>query len=226
MNTTHCQLCGQAGDQARDLCTACAAEFVRNDVCCPRCALPLEAPALLCGECLEHAPPFASAVAPFVYGHPLDMLMTRFKFGRSLAAGRVLAELWIDALRALPPARPDVLIPVPLHPDRLRERGYNQALELVRPVAQASQVPLRADLLLRTRATLAQTNLDATARAKNLRGAFKAAETAALPAHVAIVDDVMTTGVTLRECARTLLRAGAQRVDVWALARAPKLHAR
>src|SRR5690242_18752390 len=124
----HCLLCGQAGSGTRDLCAACSADMRRNEICCPRCALPLEAPALLCGECLQHEPPFAAAWAPFIYAAPLDQLITRLKFGGNLAAGRVLSELWIDA--APPPAQPDALIPVPLHADRLRERGYNQALEL------------------------------------------------------------------------------------------------
>ena len=217
----HCLLCGLRSDTTRDLCAACAGDVVRNRVCCPRCALPLDAPAPLCGECLQSEPPFAAAFVPFVYASPLDQLETRFKFGRSLAAGRVLSELWIDAARENPPAVPQVLIPVPLHPARLRERGYNQALELAKPVARAFAISLRNDVLERTRATPAQSNLDADARHKNLRGAF-AVNAASLPQHVVVFDDVMTTGTTLRECARTLLRAGVERVDVWALARAPK----
>jgi len=217
----HCLLCGQAGDDERDLCSACANDLTRNRVCCPRCALPLQTPAPLCGECLRREPPFAAAWAPFVYAAPIDQLLTRLKFGHSLAAGRVLAELWMDAAHDTPPARPDALIPVPLHERRLRERGYNQALELVRPLARALQIPLRADLLARTRATAAQSDLDADARRRNLKGAFRVA--AGVPACVAVVDDVMTTGATLRECAKVLLHAGAERVDVWALARAPKL---
>jgi len=117
---------------------------------------------------------------------------------------------------------PQALIPVPLHADRLRERGYNQALELARPLARRFAIPLRDDVLARTRTTPAQSNLDAIERRKNLRGAFSVVEGATLPAHVAVVDDVMTTGATLHECTRTLLRAGVARVDVWALARAPK----
>jgi ComF family protein len=218
----HCVLCAQPGNDRRDLCDACAADFVRNDVCCPRCALPLAAPAPLCGECLQHAPSFAAAAVPFVYAPPLDQLVTRLKFGGNLAAGRVLSELWIDALQAAPPARPQALIPVPLHRERLRERGYNQALELARPLSRSFAIPLRDDVLARKRATPAQSNLDAIERQRNLRGAFAAVEGVALPAHVAVIDDVMTTGATLHECARTLLRAGATRVDVWALARAPK----
>jgi ComF family protein len=218
-----CLLCGQGSDRQRDLCTACTADLLRNRICCPRCALPLQTPAPLCGECLKREPPFAATCAPFVYAQPLDLLMTRFKFGRSLAAGRVLSELWLGALRESMPAKPALLIPVPLHASRLRERGYNQALELAQPLARALAIGLRHDVLVRTRATPAQANLDAKARRRNLRGAFAIVDNVALPEHVAVVDDVMTTGATLRECARTLLRAGVARVDAWALARAPRL---
>jgi ComF family protein len=218
----HCLLCGQSGAGQRDLCAACAADLLRNRVCCPRCALPLEAPAPLCGECLQAEPPFASACTPFIYAPPLDALLTRLKFGRNLAAGRVLSELWLGAVREAPPLVPQALIPVPLHDDRLRERGYNQALELARPLAHAFDTALRYDVLVRTRATSAQSDLDADARHRNLRGAFAVAPNATLPAHVALFDDVMTTGATLRECARTLVSAGVARVDVWAVARAPK----
>jgi len=217
-----CLLCEQHGSGLRDLCAACAADLVRNRVCCPRCALPLATPAPLCGECLQREPPFGVAIVPFVYATPLDQLVTRLKFAGSLAAGRVLSELWIEALRAAPPPLPQALIPVPLHPQRLRERGYNQALELARPLAHTFAIALHENVLVRTRATPAQSNLDAPERQRNLRGAFAIATGAALPEHVAVVDDVMTTGATLRECARTLLLAGAARVDVWALARAPK----
>jgi ComF family protein len=217
-----CLLCGQGGAGQRDLCTACAADLLRNRVCCPRCALPLDAPAPLCGECLNSEPPFASACVPFVYAPPLDALLTRLKFGRNLAAGRVLSELWLAAVREAPPPIPKALIPVPLHDGRLRERGYNQALELAKPLVRAFGITLRNDVLVRTRATSAQSDLDADARHRNLRGAFAVATNTKLPVHVAVFDDVMTTGTTLRECARTLLRAGVERVDVWAVARAPK----
>ncbi len=233
----HCLLCGARSQELRDLCSACAADLQRNQSACARCALPMPMPAPLCGECLKHEPPFAAAWAPFVYAHPLDLLLTKLKFGRSLAAGRVLSELWIAALResvadesAL--AMPELLIPVPLHAERLRERGYNQALELAKPLARAFGITLAPGLLQRTRATAAQANLDAATRRRNLRGAFAVDESAlaktvlvenvVLPAHVALIDDVMTTGTTLRECARTLKRAGVARVDVWAFARAPR----
>jgi ComF family protein len=179
-------------------------------------------PAPLCGECLEREPPFACTWAPFRYDHPLDLLEARFKFRGDLAAGRVLAELMIERARFELPAMPALLVAVPLHVSRLRERGYNQAFELAKPLARALGVALDRDLLQRTRATPAQTGLDAAARRRNLRGAFAVEKRREMPSHVVLLDDVMTTGATLRECARTLRRAGIARVDAWALARAPQ----
>ena len=221
-----CLLCGGRGANGRDLCDGCARDIPRNEVCCPRCALPLKTPAPLCGECLEREPPFASAWVPFRYAHPLDLLEARFKFRGDLAAGRVLAELMIERAVDDAPARPDLIIAVPLHVSRLRKRGYNQAFELAKPTARALGVPIARDGLARIRATPAQTGLDAAARRRNLRGAFAVSLASPLPRHVVLFDDVMTTGATLRECARALRRAGVARVDVWVLARAPQPRAR
>jgi ComF family protein len=179
--------------------------------------------AALCGACQRKPPPWDAAWAPFRYGWPLDRLEARYKFGRDLAGGRTLAELW---RRAPAPALPLLILPVPLHRARLRQRGYNQALELARPLGRALGVPVRHDALLRSRATAAQTELDASSRRRNVRGAFVLSGGAALPPHVALLDDVMTTGATLAECTRVLKRAGVARVDVWALARAPSPHGR
>jgi len=214
-----CLLCGAPGADGVDLCAACVAELPRNRSCCARCALPLPVSAALCGECQRHAPPWDAAWAPFRYGWPLDRLESRFKFGRDLAAGRALATLW--QRESMPLSKPALLLPVPLHRARLRQRGYNQALELARPMARGFGLPLRHDVLQRLKATDAQTELDAATRRRNVRGAFAVHAGVALSAHVAILDDVMTTGATLAECARVLKRAGVARVDVWALARAP-----
>jgi len=214
-----CQLCGAPGAEGIDLCDGCIADLPRNTICCARCALPLTSPAALCGACQRRLPPWDEAWAPFVYGWPLDRLEARFKFGDDLACGRSLAKLWRDT--PLPLDRPELILPVPLHRRRLRERGYNQALELARPLARALSVPLRHDVLVRNRASAPQTELDARTRQRNVRKAFALKPTEVLPAHVVIVDDVMTTGATLAECARTVKRAGVARVDVWALARAP-----
>jgi ComF family protein len=217
-----CLLCGAAA-VGRDLCAGCTADLQPNRRCCARCAIPLESSAVLCGLCARRAPPQTSAWVPFIYGAPIDTLLTRLKFGGDLAAGRVLAELALERRASVAAPLPDALVPVPLHASRLRERGYNQALELARAWSRALERPLLTDALLRVRATPAQTGLSALERRRNLRGALQANAALPLPQHVAIVDDVMTTGTTLRESARALRRAGCTTVEVWAVARAPRL---
>ncbi|MGJ4728872.1 ComF family protein, partial [Luteimonas sp. SDU101] len=140
-------------------------------------------------------------------------------FHRDLAAGRLLSEPMAARFAALDP--PDALLPVPLHRSRLRQRGYDQALELARPLAAALRLPLLTGVLQRQRATRAQSELDAGARRRNLRGAFAVGAGMALPAHVVLVDDVMTTGATLHAAARALRKAGVARVDAWVCARVP-----
>lgn len=214
-----CLLCGAPGEEGIDLCAPCAKDMPRNHSCCTRCALPLPMAAAMCGQCLRRTPPWDTAWAPFRYGWPLDRLETRFKFGQDLAAGRALATLWRG--EPVPAERPDLIVPIPLHRTRLRQRGYNQALELAKPLAGVMGIPLDADVLVRIRSTSAQTELDRPSRRRNVRGAFRLRDGAVLPDHVAVFDDVMTTGATLAECARVLKRAGVRRVDAWALARAP-----
>ncbi|NII12241.1 ComF family protein [Oleiagrimonas sp. C23AA] len=213
-----CLLCGDYGADGLDLCCACCAELPYNAHGCVRCAVPLPLNVAMCGRCQRRPPPWHSAWVPFRYAWPLDRLETRFKFGADLAAGRTLARLM--ATQSLP-CRPDMLLPVPLHRARLRRRGYNQALELARDLARAHRMILHSDGLRRLRATTAQSQLDAMTRRRNVRGAFVVRPGMSWPSHVALVDDVMTTGATLAECARVLRRAGVARVDVWALARAP-----
>ena len=176
-------------------------------------------PGPCCGDCLRRAPPLHGAHAALRYAAPVDRLLPRFKFHRDLAAGRLLAELMAARFAALP--RPDALLPVPLHHGRLRRRGYDQALELARPLAHALELPLLPGALRRVRATRPQSELDAAARARNLRGAFMVDAATSLPAHVVLVDDVMTTGATLYAAARALRGAGVARVGAWVCARVP-----
>lgn len=212
-----CLLCGDAGEAGRDLCARCHADLPWNRAACARCALPLPEAAPACGACLRTPPPVTVTQAVFVYGFPVDRLLPRLKFHKSLAAGRLLAQL--AAQRLAEADRPDALVPVPLHRARLRTRGYDQALELARPLARQLQLPLRDDLLRRARATAPQSRLDAKARRRNVRDAFETTAKSALPTHVALFDDVMTTGATLHAAARALRRAGVQRVDAWVCAR-------
>ena len=177
-----------------------------------------------CGRCLKKPPPVDRVHAAFRYGFPVDSLLPRFKFHHDLAAGRELAEamqLTLAEWMADGSFCPDALIAVPLHRSRLRQRGYNQALELARPLAKEFAIPLLPDGLRRIRNIAPQSGLGALARRRNPRGAF-AVGADTLPAHVALIDDVMTTGATVYECARVLRRAGVVRVDVWIAARVPR----
>ena len=173
-----------------------------------------------CGDCLQRPPPLQATRAAFVYAAPLDRLLPRFKFHHDLAAGRLLAQLMAHALADA--ERPQALLPVPLHRARLRSRGYDQALELAKPLARALQVPLlrrRAGAHARHRAAVASSmprSASATCAAPS-----RCDPRVALPAHVVLVDDVMTTGATLHAAAIALRRAGVARVDAWVCARVP-----
>ncbi len=211
-----CLLCREAASGEHDLCGSCAEALPWSGYACDRCALPLYE-AGTCGACLQYPPPLSATHAAFVYGFPLDRLLPRFKFHDDLAAGRLLSQLMGDALSHLP--RPDALMAVPLHNSRLRSRGYDQALELAKPLARRLHIPLLRDVLVRRQQTRPQSELDAAARRRNLRGAFAVGIGQPLPLHVALVDDVMTTGATLHAAAKVLRRAGVLRVDAWVCAR-------
>ena len=211
-----CLVCGERGMPGHDLCAACKAALPWQGPACPRCALP-QPGGNPCDTCRQSPPPLQAVHAVFDYAFPLDRLLPRLKFHRDLAAGRVLVQCMLERLRTLP--RPAAIVPVPLHPARLRRRGYDQALELARPLAHSLRLPLRHDVLRRTKATSAQSRLDADARQRNLRNAFQIDADTPLPGHVALVDDVMTTGATLHAAAHTLRDAGVQRVDAWVCAR-------
>jgi ComF family protein len=227
-----CLGCGEPGADGRDLCRACDAALPRIRAACATCGLPLRAPGPgagtrgaapgdpRCDACLRAPPPLTHVVAPFLYAAPLDRWFPRFKFHHDLAAGRLISQLMLDACAAAP--RPDAIVPIPLHRARFRQRGYDQAFELAKPLSRALGLPLRCDLLARTRATSAQSSLHAAERLSNMRRAFATRSSgSALPAHVALVDDVMTTGATLHAGAHALLGAGMARVDAWVGARTP-----
>lgn len=218
-----CVLCGAAGRTGPDICPGCAAALPLNTHPCPRCAEPLPPaapPGTLCGGCLRRAPAFDACLAPFLYAPPVDWLVSRLKFHGQLAAGRVLAGLLGDRLPSRGADRPELILPMPLHPARLRERGFNQALELARPLGRRLGVPVAPDLARRVRAGQPQSSLAMARRRANVRGAFGL--TGILEArHVAVVDDVLTTGASADELARTLKKAGAESVEVWVVARTP-----
>lgn len=207
-----------------DICRGCQADLPMQTTACYQCALPLHGitavPSPLCGHCLNDPPSYDHTFSAFQYAHPVDHLIHDLKFNRKLAIARLLGELMAQQLkkRARAPL-PQLIIPVPLHAARLRERGYNQATELARPIARALNIPIDYQHCQRHRATAIQSDLPANERSRNVKGVFHIVKK--LPArHVAIVDDVMTTGATVAEFATTLRSAGVEKIEVWVCARA------
>ncbi len=221
-----CVLCGGAGDDGLDLCAGCRAELPGIGPCCGRCALPLppgRVDGALCGRCQRHPPPFEHCLAAFRYQDALPMLVAGIKFQDRMSHIRLLGALLADTVAerlGSADGRPDAIIPVPLHRRRLRERGYNQALELARHIARRLDLPVDATSCSRHRPTPPQAGLERKARLSNVRGAF-ATRRRQDDRHLVIVDDVVTTASTVAELARVLRQAGAARVDVWCLARTP-----
>ena len=227
-----CLLCGADGGTGRDkpsefaVCHDCAADLpLLFGHCCPRCALPIPESASaysICGQCLKSPPHFDATQAAYRYGFPTDKLIQALKYHRRLASADFLA----DALLALPMdaqahETPDVILPVPLSAQRLAERGFNQAVELARPLAQRLNVRLELGAVRRARHTTPQAQLPWKARAKNIRHAFEC-DVDLTGKTIWVVDDVMTTGATLNELARVLKLHGARRVENRVVARAVK----
>ena len=219
---SQCEVCRQWGLSA--LCADCVEAFARPVPRCTRCGLRTGVAVDACGECLREAPPFEHTTCVADYAFPWDRLIAAFKFEARTELAAVLAHRLHAAVAAAPGPAAELVLPVPLSPQRLAERGYNQAWELARRVASLAGLPARADLLLRPQDTAHQAALDRAERQRNLRRAFMVEPRlrgALQGRRVALVDDVMTTGTTVREAAAALRRAGAAHVDVWVLARTP-----
>jgi ComF family protein len=214
-----CPACGDPAGPGRALCPGCEQSLPVLQHACPRCAIPYEHAETHgeCGTCQKQPPAFTRTIALYRYAPPVDHFIRELKFHQQLGLAHLLGEqLAKKLLRET--SRPDLIIPVPLHNARLRARGYNQALELARPVARKLALNLDIDGVERVRDTPPQATLDQRERQKNLLGAFRVNRDYT-GLSVAIVDDVMTTGHTAESLARTLLRAGAREVRVWVIAR-------
>ena len=207
-----CLLCGTEGGHEL-LCPACIGELPALAESCPRCALPSPA-AAVCGSCLNRPPHFDATLALWRYEFPCDGLVQALKYRAQLA----LAGFFARSLASRPLPEVDVFLPMPLHPKRLAERGFNQTLEIARGLARNLGRPIAPRGVLRVKDTPPQTELPYEERAKNVRGAFLC-KLDLSGAAVAVLDDVMTTGATLNELARVLKRAGATRVENLVIAR-------
>jgi len=215
-----CLVCGRGSDSEHDCCSGCRRDLPIMVGHCRICGIELGRTIAACGACVTRPPSFDVTRAGFAYRAPVAALVQRFKFEGDLAAGRVLARALAERLTEANAARPDVMIPVPLNWRRHWRRGFNQAELLCRDLSRHFGGLPWVDALRRSRATIAQSDLPADRRAGNVKGAFALGSLPPGVRHAALVDDVMTTGSTLRECARVLKRAGVARVDVWVVARA------
>ncbi|MEM9384234.1 MAG: ComF family protein [Pseudomonadota bacterium] len=208
------------------VCAPCAEELPWNALACAQCAAPIDTrvPTETCVACELAPPAWDRAITSLRYAPPVDAMIHRLKFGGSLSDGKFLASALALSLRATRPARedwPDLITAVPMHPLRRAQRGFNHAAFLAHALSRELPCVIDTDLraLRRARWTPAQAKLDAAARLHNLIDVMRW-HGSAPPSHVAVVDDVLTTGATSAAVTAALYQAGAQHVEIWACARA------
>lgn len=216
---SRCLLCLETLTTGDALCSGCSRDLPWIGAHCRRCALPLPVDGL-CGPCQRETPSYDSVSAPLIYGTPVDALLRGLKFHDRLDYARTLAGFVADQVRVSAVEMPTLLVPVPLHPRRLRERGFNQAAQLAAYIGRDLCIPMDARACERLRHTPPQSDLSAAARRRNLHEAFRVVRPNP-PSHIAIVDDVMTTGATVDALSRVLRRQGVERIEVWVCARTP-----
>ncbi len=207
-----------------DLCVWCKGNLPWLRDCCYQCGLPLDhiKESIFCDKCQNHPPAYDRLCALFSYKPPISNLVNKLKFGGILYHGPMFASLLAEAIQQrwyVDQPLPQAIIPVPLHLKRLRKRGYNQAVEIAQPLAKMLRLPLDVTTCIRIINTRQQTRLSKELRQQNLTRAFLA-ENARHYSHVALLDDVVTTGSTVRAVSNALLDVGVENIDVWCVCRA------
>ncbi len=218
-----CWLCQQPLHLARHgICSLCVKSLPPPPSCCPRCGLPSASETLDCGRCLHKPPPWDVMIYTTDYLPPLSGLVMRLKFSRqpelAVTLARLLLLRWLTRFRAGNVVRPDIVLSVPLHRRRYLTRGYNQSELLAQPLARWLNCQYRPQALRRIRSTPAQQRLSEAARKLNLRKAFRCEEDFR-GKHVALIDDVVTTGSTLREISKILRNQGVASLQIWCICR-------
>ena len=218
-----CLLC-HARSTNSALCDDCTADLPRLAACCPLCATPLSI-ATVCGACLAKPPEQDSSLSLYHYRQPIDSLIVALKHHDQRTLTDLFADEFAKQLTQNEMPLPDCLVAIPLHPERLQQRGYNQALEFARALSIRLNIPVRLDLLDRIKNTPIQAGLSLKQRQKNMRNAFKspfkpnAVRKIKAPQHIALIDDVMTTGLTFNIAAKALRDIGVHQIDAWSIAR-------
>jgi len=240
-----CFLCtGKIPNSNQGLCPACLDDFPLNRIACDRCGNelpkliesnePIEAlkepttyiAPRICGECMKTPPAWHTLNALCQYDYPASNMIQSLKYNAQFANAKILSQLFLSKLKSELEKSPDTelpqcIMPVPLHPKRQKQRGFNQAIELARPIAKALAIPLDIESCIRQTDTPSQAGLDKLLRLQNLVGAFVLKQIPPYK-HIVIFDDVVTTGNTVRSLCKLLHKAGIEKVDVWCIARASK----
>lgn len=223
INTSSCSFCNVTQTQT-GICDTCFVAIECNDVSCGRCASPvtknpkLTMSSVLCGRCIKNPPRYSKVIAASRYQFPVDKALSELKFNKQLHYARSLCHVLEQRIKLhyFDSPYPEAILSVPLHPKRLQERGFNQSDIITKHLSHSLGIPT-ADNLIRVKDTPHQIGLSEKQRRKNLNNAFDVR--GILPAHIALIDDVVTTGSTVNEATKLCLKHGAQRVDVWCLAK-------
>ena len=218
----HCLLCASSDANNQAICVACLADLPWSpQTSCPQCGLASNG--MVCGSCLNSQPDFDATKAVFLYTYPVDAMMLRYKYGNMLNLGDTFGEFLAEKIVLENHFKNiDLIIPMPMHPQRLKERGFNQALEIAKVLTKNCKEKLDYNRVERQTLTPPQASLPLKARVKNIKGAFKVNANKLdklQDKRIAIIDDVMTTGASLNELAKTLKEAGAGHVACWVVAR-------
>lgn len=222
----YCVICRNLISRHIPLCTQCEKELPWNLNACTCCGNPFahsEVTTTLCGQCLSTPPAYQTTIAPLIYRDGVTKLIIHLKFYHRLQYAHLLGHLFANFIRKnmTPHILPEKIIPIPLHKKRIQKRGFNQSLEIAKVVARDLQIPLDYHICCRKKNTQPQTSLAAKERHANIKNAFTLIKQSAKVHHVAIFDDVVTTGHTVNELSKVLVQGGIKRVDVWCCARAP-----
>ena len=209
-----CLLCGLPCPHSA-VCDACRGDLPRIKHACQRCALPLNS-AQICGQCQQSPPIQQRTLSLYLYEGTVRRCITAFKYQQRFYLAEFFAQAFIQQLPLAP--LPDCIVPIPLHRRRLWQRGYNQSLLVAQAIARSLNIPCCPEYLKRIRPTAPQENLNAQQRRQNLRHAF-ICPVDKVPQHIALFDDVITSGATCEEACRLLQKHGANQLDVWTLAR-------
>lgn len=214
----NCALCASPKTSKHAVCKPCLNDLPWHpQTSCPQCGLASSG--IICGSCLNSPPDFDATISVFLYAYPVDTMMQRYKYGNMLNLGNTFGEFLAEKTALENHFKNiDLIIPMPMHPQRLKERGFNQALEIAKIVTKNCKEKLDYKSVNRQTLTPPQASLPLKERVKNIKDAFKV-DAGLSGKRIAIVDDVMTTGASLNELAKTLKKAGAAHVECWVIAR-------